>query len=60
MKRSRLSKITNAITLHYRIASEEKLYQLMCFTAGQEIPKDSSKMMLEELALENTDPRESV
>tara|TARA_S200000501_G_scaffold269378_1_gene253096 strand:- start:36035 stop:37972 length:1938 start_codon:yes stop_codon:yes gene_type:complete len=37
---------------------EEKLYQLMCFTAGQDIPKDSSKMMLEELALENTDPRE--
>ena len=40
------------------LPSEEKLYQLMCFTAGQEIPKDSSKMMLEELALENTDPRE--
>ena len=40
------------------LPSEETLYQLMCFTAGQEIPKDSSKMMLEELALENTDPRE--
>ena len=40
------------------LPSEERLYQLMCFTAGQEIPKDSSKMMLEELALENTDPRE--
>jgi len=40
------------------LPSEETLYQLMCFTAGQELPKDSSKMMLEELALENPDPRE--
>ena len=39
------------------LPNADTLHQLMCFTAGQELPKDSSKMMLEELALENADPR---
>tara|TARA_B100000767_G_scaffold264393_1_gene279243 strand:- start:285 stop:2222 length:1938 start_codon:yes stop_codon:yes gene_type:complete len=42
------------------LPNDEMLYQLMCFTAGQELPIDSSKMMLEELALEKTDPREFI
>ena len=40
-----------------QLPNEATLYRMMCFVAGAELPKDSIAMMLEELALDNTDPR---
>ena len=39
------------------LPDDETLYQIMCFVAGVELPRDSAAMMLEELALDNADPR---